>query len=114
MVCVCSVLRAMCDMRYAMCDVQCLVEVPVVRGEWCMMWCAVVFYVCRSWGGGGTGVLPPNMCSLQPWVCGWVGLSCGLPTPPCSHPRYARVMCPRPHLHAVRDSPMYVDHGERA
>jgi hypothetical protein len=76
--------------------------------------CPGLFYVCRPRGKGVTGVLPPNMCSLQPWVCGWVGLSCGRPTPPRSHPRYARIMCPRPNLHAVRDSPMYLDHGTRA
>jgi hypothetical protein len=36
----------MCDVRCAMCDVQCVVEVPVVlRGEWCVMWCAVVCVV---------------------------------------------------------------------
>jgi hypothetical protein len=36
-----------------MCDVQCLVEVPVVRGEWRVMWCVVVCVVqvsvCDVW-----------------------------------------------------------------
>jgi hypothetical protein len=46
--------------------------------------CPRLSYVCRPRGKGVTGVLPPNMCSLQPWVCGRVGLSCGRRAPP--HP----------------------------
>ena len=36
------------------------------------------------WGEGEAGVLPANLCPVQPWVCGW-----GPPTQP-RHPRSHR------------------------
>ena len=76
--------------------------------------CPPLPHVYRLQGEGGKGVLPPNMCPLQPWVCVG-GESAPQPptTPPTLPPQYVPTMCPRPHPHAVRHSHLYVDCGAR-
>jgi hypothetical protein len=76
--------------------------------------CPPLPHVYRLRGEGGKGVLPPNMCPLQPWVCVG-GESAPQPptTPPTLPPRYVLTMRPRRHPHAVRHSHMYVDCGAR-
>ena len=80
---------------FASCNVRCVMcgEGHALFGEQCAVACSV-----QSWRG-------------RSLVC------CGRPTHPTplrSHPWCVRGMCPRPHLHAVRDSHVHVDHGARA
>ena len=76
--------------------------------------CPPLSHVHRLRCEGGKGVLPPNMCPLQPWVCVG-GESAPQPptTPPTLPPRYVPTMRPRRHPHAIRHSHMYVDCGAR-
>ena len=74
--------------------------------------CPPLSYVCRLRGEAEAGVLPANMCPFQPWVCVGTLLRAPLPSTPPLPPRMSkcvRGMCPWPHPHAVRHSPVYVD-----
>ena len=80
--------------------------------------CPGLFYVCRPWCKGVTGVLSPNMCPLQPWVCGWVGSLVRAPElathEPMFLPWFVPAMRPWSQAHAVRKSTMCRDCGARA
>jgi hypothetical protein len=74
--------------------------------------CPPLSYVCRLRGEAEAGVLPGNMRPFQPWVCLGTLLRAPLPSTPPLPPimsKYVRGMCPWPHPHAVRHSPVYVD-----
>ena len=80
--------------------------------------CPPLSCVCRWQGGGWAGVLPDNMCPLQPWVCGWVGSPVRAPElathEPMFLPWFVPAMRPWSQAHAVRKSTMCRDCGARA